>query len=158
MIHKLDFLVRFWELKARHHADDGSLSAREQVELLSLMQLVIDDLQLPPRGPCERPKSAIAVDLIGDGAIARVELRYVSAGALVVASREPCDTGGSLVLRAIHPVTRVETSFPCRVLWTYGDTPSTPALVVDGVPERRNGSILAPPRTLGLARHERLSA
>lgn len=158
MIHKLDFLVRFWELNARHRDDADTLSASERIELLSLMQLVIDDLQPPERGSCARPPTAIGVDLIGDGTIARVELRYVSAGALVVTSQDAFGADGPLVLRAVHPTTRAETSFPCKVLWTYGSHPTTTALVVDGIPQRRKGSNLSSKTHLGLLRHERLVA
>src|SRR5579863_8740846 len=55
VIDKLGFLVRFWQLKARHARIGQPLGAREQLELLSLMQLVSSDFRLPPPGPCPRP-------------------------------------------------------------------------------------------------------
>ena len=59
MIDKLDFLVRFWELKARNASLGEPLGPREQIELLSLMQLVTGDVEVPPAGPVDRPKSAV---------------------------------------------------------------------------------------------------
>jgi hypothetical protein len=52
VIDKLGFLVRFWELKARHATLGEPLSASEQLELLSLMQLVTGDCKMPPPGTC----------------------------------------------------------------------------------------------------------
>src|SRR6188768_3493796 len=51
LIEKLDFLVRFWELKARNASLGEPLGSQEQIELLSLMQLVTGDLESPPAGP-----------------------------------------------------------------------------------------------------------
>ena len=50
MIEKLDFLVRFWELKARHATLGEPLGQDEQRELLSLLQLVTGDMHLPEIG------------------------------------------------------------------------------------------------------------
>src|SRR5688500_10659642 len=43
LLDKLDFLVRFWELKARNGSLGAPLAPNEQIELLSLMQLVTGD-------------------------------------------------------------------------------------------------------------------
>src|SRR5262249_38730949 len=47
MLDKLDFMVRFWQLRARHDAIGAPLSAFERVELLSLIRLMAQDLRLP---------------------------------------------------------------------------------------------------------------
>ena len=67
MIDKLDFLVRFWELKARNASLGEPLAPREQIELLSLMQLVTGDLDTPQIGPIDRPRGALPAQMIGDG-------------------------------------------------------------------------------------------
>ena len=69
MMEKLDFLVRFWELKARHDLVGEPLSASEQIELLSLLQLVTGDLELPRPGTLPRPKNVIPAEPIGEGVI-----------------------------------------------------------------------------------------
>src|SRR4051794_4186045 len=40
VIEKLDFLVRFWELRARYEALGVPLTKHERLELLSLLQLI----------------------------------------------------------------------------------------------------------------------
>src|SRR5438552_14348728 len=85
VIEKLDFLVRFWELKARHATLGQPLAAREQVELLSLMQLVGGDCAMPDAGPVHRGRGSLPAQLIGDGTMKAIEIRSVSASALLVA-------------------------------------------------------------------------
>lgn len=139
VIEKLDFLVRFWELKARHATLGEPLAAREQVELLSLMQLVQGEFAVPPAGPIRAARGALPAQLIGDGGMRRVEIRGLSAGALILASGTPIATGGQVILRAADAVTGVEYALPCKVLWVHpGSTkePCTIAVVVDGIPTR----------------------
>ena len=137
LIDKLDFLVRFWELKARNASLGEPLVPREQIELLSLMQLVTGDLDVPAVGPVERPRSALPAQMIGDGTILPVEIRSVSAGGR-----------RSSVARRSSPRARTSscappmrsrassTSCPCNVLWVYRGAPTILALSVDGIPTR----------------------
>ena len=66
---KLDFLVRFWELRARYEAIGIPLTKSERFELLSLMQLVASEDEpcliclapdgLPSRSQFTVPKSGL---------------------------------------------------------------------------------------------------
>jgi hypothetical protein len=157
VIDKLDFLVRFWELRARHATLGEPLAAHEQVELLSLMQLVTPDAQLPEAGPVARSKHAIPAQVIGDGAIKAIELRYVSAAGLLVASAAPLAVGAQVVVRAIDAISGVDYALPCKVVWVYGGSPSTMALSVDGIPKRSVfGAVGEPHVAMNLGKAERL--
>ena len=137
MIEKLDFLVRFWELKARNASLGMPLQSREQIELLSLMQLVTGDLDAPPVGPVARPKGALPAQMIGDGTILPVEIRNVTADA----------------------ISGVEYALPCKVLWLYRAAPTIIALVVDGNPTRAVFAGIPEPRMsmpLALGKHARM--
>ena len=148
VIEKLGFLVRFWQLRARHASRGEPLTAGEQLELLSLMQLVTTDLRMPLPGSCARPSNAIAGQLIGEGRVLPVEVRHVCAAALLVGCRPGCRAptpGEHVILRAADAVSGVEYVLPCSVEWVYGGAPNTPsptataviaAVVVDGVPTR----------------------
>ena len=150
MIDKLGFLVRFWQLRARHASRGEPLTASEQIELLSLMQLVTSDLRMPVPGPCSRPSNAIAGQLIGEGSVVPVEVRHVCAAAVLVGCRpagRALAPGDHVILRAADAVSGVEYVLPCSVEWVYGGSSSTPspsgtpatliaAVVVDGVPTR----------------------
>jgi hypothetical protein len=144
MLHKLDFLVRFWELKARHALLGEPLGAAEQVELLSLLQLVTGDLDVPAAGPAPRSRDALPIQVIGDGAIVGAELRNVSAGALLVACAAAMQTGSGVVVRVTDAVSGVEFAIPCTVIWTHDGKPNTMALAVDGIPTRNQ--FIAPQR------------
>ena len=136
MIDKLGFLVRFWQLKGRHAILSSPLSASEQVELLSLMQLVTGDFTMPPRGTCARPASPLPAQLIGEGTILAVEVRHVCAAALLVASVKPMSLGERVILRAADAVSGVEYVLPCSLAWVHDGSPCIMALVVDGIPTR----------------------
>lgn len=159
MIDKLDFLVRFWELKARNGSLGEPLAGQEQIELLSLMQLVTADLDVPAIGPIERPKHALPAQMIGDGTILSVEIRSVAAGAVIVGSASIVPVGAQVILRAADAITGVEYAFPCNVLWVYRGTPAIVALSVDGIPTRRVFAGLPEPRLtmpLPIGKHARL--
>jgi hypothetical protein len=145
VIEKIDFLVRFWELEARNATLGQPLSSAEQVELLSLMQLVTGDRKMPPAGPVVRTRSALPAQVIGDGTMKAVEIRSVSASAILVAGPSAMSVGAQVIVRAADAVSGVEYALPCRVVWVYTATPCTMALVVDGVPTRTD--FATPPTT-----------
>lgn len=159
LIDKLDFLVRFWELKARNISLGDPLAPREQIELLSLMQLVTGDLDVPPVGPVDRPRSALPGQMIGDGTILSVEIRSVSAAAVVVSCAGTVPVGAQIILRAADAITGVEYALPCKVLWVYKGSPTIVALSVDGIPTRSVFAGVPEPRMsmpLALGKHERM--
>jgi hypothetical protein len=159
LIEKLDFLVRFWELKARNASLGEPLAGREQIELLSLMQLVTGDLDAPSAGPVERPRGALPAQMIGDGTILPVEIRNVTAAAVIVSCASTIPAFAPVILRAADAITGVEYALPCKVLWVYRGAPTIVALVVDGIPTRAVFAGIPEPRMsmpLALGKHERL--
>ncbi len=159
MIDKLDFLVRFWELKARNASLGEPLAPREQIELLSLMQLVTNDLDIPAAGPVERPKGALPAQLIGDGTILAVEVRSVGAAAVLVSAASGVAEGAQIILRAADAISGIEYALPCRVIWVYRSSPTILALAVDGIPTRAIFAEVPEPRMampLSLGKTERL--
>jgi hypothetical protein len=160
VIDKLGFLVRFWELKARHATLGQPLLGHEQLELLSLMQLVTGDCQVPPPGTCARPSNAIPAQLIGEGTILPVEVRHVNAAALVLSSVKPMALGERVIVRTADAVSGVEYVLPCSVVWVYDASPCIMALVVDGIPTRSELAAHPEPRAahhvLAMGRQVRL--
>jgi len=159
LIEKLDFLVRFWELKARNASLGEPLASREQIELLSLMQLVVGDLDAPSAGPVERPRGALPAQMIGDGTILPVEIRNVTAAALIVSCASTIPAFAPVILRAADAITGVEYALPCKVLWVHRGAPTIVALVVDGIPTRAVFAGIPEPRMsmpLALGKHQRL--
>jgi hypothetical protein len=148
VIDKIGFLVRFWELKARHATMGQPLSAPEQVELLSLMQLVTGDLRMPEPGPCARPSDPLPAQLIGEGTVLSVEVRHVSAAALLVASVKPMSRAERALVRTSDAITGVEYTLPCSVAWVHDGAPCIMCLCVDGVPTRAELEALGGPRAL----------
>ena len=155
MFEKLDFLVRYWQLSARHATIGEPLSGPEQRELLALLQLVTTDLPVPRPGSLLKTGPSLPAQVIGDGGIRAVDIRHVSAGALLVTTLTPFTAGARLILRAADAVIGVEYAIPCKVQWCYAGAPHSMALVIDGHPtrsdfeSRRGGAIFS-------QRHERL--
>jgi hypothetical protein len=161
LIDKLDFLVRFWELKARNASLGEPLGPNEQIELLSLMQLVTGDLDVPSAGPIERPKGALPAQMIGDGTILAVEVRSISAAAVVVSCASVVPAGTHIILRTADAISGVEYALPCTVLWVYKGAPTIVALHVDGIPTRAVFASVPVPSMampLALGKHARLRA
>jgi hypothetical protein len=159
VIDKLGFLARFWELKARHATLGQPLSPSEQLELLSLMQLVTSDFRMPEPGTCARPANALPAQLIGEGTILPVEVRHVCAAAMLVASARTMAPAERVIIRTADAVSGVELSFPCSVAWVYDASPCILAIVVDGIPVRSEFTAITEPRTanvLSLGRQVRL--
>ena len=146
MVDKIGFLVRFWELKARHATLGQPLSAREQLELLSLMQLITTDFKLPEPGTCARPADALPAQLIGEGTILPVEVRHVCAAALLVASAKSMTPAERVIIRMADSISGVEYALPCSIAWVYDATPCIMALIVDGIPTRTEFAIMPEPR------------
>jgi hypothetical protein len=138
MLEKLDLMVRFWELTARHATVGHPLSTDEQVELLSWMQLITSDLEVPGPGPLAQNGGALPAQVIGAGTSQAVELRAVLARALLVTSASPIPPGASVLLRATDAVAGVEYIIPCVVKWVHYAGPCSLALVVDGIPTRKS--------------------
>lgn|GEM_PF-1667395 len=136
MIDKLDFLVRFWQLKGRHATLGEPLDQHEQAELLSLMQLVTADLRIPAQGPAGRVANALPAQMIGAGASLAVDVCAVTAAALVVTGKAALAAGAPVVVRATDAVTGVEYVIPCKVAWAHAGSPVTIALAIDGIPTR----------------------
>ncbi len=136
VIEKLGFLVRFWGLRARHATLGQPLASGEQLELLSLMQLVTSELKVPAPGTRARPDDALPAQLIGQGGMLPVEIVHVSAAALVVTGARSMPSGERVILRTADAVSGVEYTLPCTVAWAHSGRPDAMALVVDGIPAR----------------------
>jgi hypothetical protein len=159
LIDKLDFLVRFWELSARHATLGHPLVAAEQLELLSLMQLVNADAQVPPVERADPVDDALPAQLIGEGSILTVEMRDVTASGVRVVSADTMQVGTHVVLRTADAVSGVEYVLPCTVAWVLRGAPNTMALTVDGIPSRTNffSPVDAHARgSFAMGRHQRL--
>lgn len=63
MLDKLDFMMRFWDLKARHESLGAPLLPVERVELLSLLSLMATDDPLPEAGPPPRSEHALEAQI-----------------------------------------------------------------------------------------------
>jgi hypothetical protein len=159
VIDKLDFLVRFWELSARHATLGEPLLSSEQLELLSLMQLVNADARVPEIAHAPPSDEAVPAQLIGEGAILSVEIRDINASGVRVACAYTLPVGARVIVRAADAVSGVEYVLPCSVAWVHRGAPHTMALVVDGIPSRK--SFFAPTDThsrpsFAMGRHQRL--
>jgi hypothetical protein len=88
-----------------------------------------------------------------------MEVRAISAAALIATSEGRVPVGARVIVRAADAVGGVEYALPCTVAWVHTGTPHTMALVVDGVPARK---IFSSPEeihvrgTLMMGHHERL--
>ena len=122
--------------RAGYTSIEGVDTSPEQIELLSLMQLVTGDFRMPEPGACDRPADALPAQLIGEGTIMPVEVRHTSAAALLVAAAKPMTPGERAIVRMSDAISAVEFALPCVVAWVYDASPCIMALVVDGIPTR----------------------
>jgi len=141
VLEKLDFMMRFWDLKARHGFLGAPLSPVERVELLSLLGLMATDDPLPPPGPPPRSEHALEALVTTCGHFIAVEVRMVCARGLVVACVTPVPTGQSTLVRLARDGTGIEYTLPCVVEWGVVGTPSSMALCVDGAPARMSFTV-----------------
>lgn len=137
MLEKIDFLIRFWELRARHEHLGAPLDPSEQRELLSLLQLVTDDLKMPEARPLPPSSGAqCPAHAIGEAGVLSVDVRVVTASGLVVTAARKLAANEAVIVRATEPIIGIEYSLPCRVAWVHPGAPVTMAFIVDGVPTR----------------------
>jgi hypothetical protein len=144
MLQKLDFLVRFWQLRARHHALGTPLSEAECGELWSLLRLVALERGLPNPGPPPNNDHGIPVQLTAPGGFVAGDVRRIFADGLVVACVRPLPTGSSTIARLADAVTGVEFTLPCEVEWTFVASPSAMCLRINGSPTRATFAIPQP--------------
>lgn len=145
MIEKLDFMVRFWQLRARHEASGEALTAAERLELLSLLRMMATDQRLPERGPLPYSTGhGLPVQLTAPGGFIASELRLVCADGIVLSCATPLRVGDSTMVRLADAVAGVEYTLPCVVAWVLSGAPSTMALRVDGSPSRLGFAIPMP--------------
>lgn len=144
MLEMLDFMVRFWQLRARHGATSPTLTASERTELLSLLQMLACDLHLPAAGPAPKVEHGLPAQLTAPGGFLAGELRYVCPEGLIVASTSPLRCGTSTVVHVADAVAGVEFEIPCVVQWARVGVPSAMGLRVDGDP-RRMAFAIPPP-------------
>lgn len=136
MIEKLDFFVRFWELRARYEAAGVPLDEAERVELLSLLQLVASDGRGSEPGPAPSARRSLPVQMTARGGFLAGDLREVGAEQIVVAAAETLAEGDRVIVYLADAVTGIEYALPCVVLWTHEGAPCAMGLAVDGVPTR----------------------
>lgn len=139
MLDKLDFMVRFWRLRARHEALEKPLSAFERAELLSLLQLMATDEHLPKAGPPPRSDMGLPVQIMAPGGFILGEIRLVCPEGIVVACKTTMRAGQSIIVRMADAIAGVEFTLPCVVDWAYTGVPgalSSMAFRVDGIPTR----------------------
>jgi hypothetical protein len=136
MLDKLDFMVRFWRLRARHEVLEQPLSAFERMELLSLLQLMATDQTLPEPGPPPRAEQSFPLQITAFGGFMSGELRRVCPDGIVIACSAPLTAGQSTMVRLVEAIAGVEYVLPCVVVWSYAGSPSAAALRIDGVPTR----------------------
>ncbi len=137
MFEKLDFMMRFWHLRARFGDPRGGLSASERIELMSLMRLMATDHALPDPGPPPRTEEGFLVQMTSQHGFVAGELRLVCAGGVVVACHTPMPVGQSTLVRVADEDSGTEYTLPCLVEWGFVGNPSAMALRVDGVPAQR---------------------
>lgn len=142
MLDKLDFMVRFWRLKARHEAQGRPLSGFERVELLSLLKLVAGDQHLPEAGPAPRSAQSVPLQILVAGRFQRAELRLVCPDGIVTAGPTPLAAGQRTIVRLVDAIAGVEYALPCVVVWHYaGSDEGVSALRIDGLPSRTTFSM-----------------
>jgi hypothetical protein len=136
VIEKLDFLVRFWELRARYEAVGGPLTERERVELLSRAQLVGADATGANLLAEASARQRLPVQMTAPGGFLSGEMRSVAAEQLVVAAARCLPEHERTIVYVADAVSGVEYALPCVVLWCQEDEPCLMGLGVDGIPTR----------------------
>jgi hypothetical protein len=138
VIEKFDFLVRFWELRARYEAMGMPLTKSERLELLSLLQLVAAEDEPSAVEAIDTGRRGIPVQITAGSGFLAGDLKDLSSERLVIGAVEQLPTGHRTLVYVADAVTGVEYSVPCRVIWSRDDEPCLIALAPDGLPTRSN--------------------
>lgn len=137
LLEHLDFMVRYWQLLARHGAAGEPLTAREQAELLSMVGLFSGDERLPAPGPAPSI-TGVPAQLTGAHGFVAGDLRGLAVEGLLVVTASPLVPGQRTVVRLADAVSGIELAVPCVVAWSRRGRPSANALRVDGMPSRQS--------------------
>jgi hypothetical protein len=145
MLDKLDFMVRFWRLKARNEARGVPLSGFERVELLSLLQLMAGEQHLPEAGPAPKTDQSFPLQVMVGGSFKSGELRLVCPDGIEIVTKAPLLPGQRTIVRFADAIAGVEYALPCLVAWCYRDgeesVSASIALRIDGLPTRTTFSM-----------------
>jgi len=133
---KLDFLIRFWELRARYETLGVPLTKDERFELLSLLQLLAAEDEPSAIESIDPSRRGVPVQVTAGSGFLAGELKDLSAERLVIGAVEPLSVGQRTILYVADAVSGVEYSVPCVVTFTRDDEPCLIGLAPDGVPAR----------------------
>jgi hypothetical protein len=133
---KLDFLVRFWELRARYETLGVPLSKAERFELLSLLRFLAADDEPSSIESIERSRRGIPAQLTAGSGFLAAELKDLSAERIVIGAVESLPQGRRTILYVADAVSGVEYAVPCVVTWSREGEPCHIGLAPDGVPTR----------------------
>lgn len=134
MLDKLDFMVRFWSLRARHEAG-AALTPLERGELLSLLSLMVIDDPMP-EPVAAPPGEGLPIQITARGGFLAADLRHVCSAGLVVVTEASLSVGQSTVARVNNVDRGVTYTMPCVVEWIWPGARATVALRVNGAPTR----------------------
>jgi hypothetical protein len=133
---KLDFLVRFWELRARYEAIGVPLTKNERFELLSLLQLVATEDEPSAIETIDPSRRGVPVQLTAGSGFLSGDLKILSSERLVIGAVHPLPLGERTVAYIADAVTGIEYTVPCIVTWAREDEPCLIGLAPDGLPSR----------------------
>ncbi len=143
MIETFDFLMRFWELRARFERLDEGMTQAERLELLSLLQLLTSaSVARDTSEPCSAAERGLPVQLTAGSGFLAATVNEVGADGLIVTAAEPIRPSSRTVAYVADAINGVEYSLPCVVAWAREAEPWMMGLAIDGVPVR--GQFLAP--------------
>jgi hypothetical protein len=142
VIETLDFLIRFWELRARFEQCGDLLSEAERLELLSLFPLVTGAAISAAPDCSSGQRRGIPVQLTAGNGFLAADVRELRADGLVVGAAEPIDPGSRTMAYFADAVSGIEYSLPCVVAWALEAEPWIMGLALDGLPTR--AELLAP--------------
>jgi hypothetical protein len=131
---KLDFLVRFWELRARYEAIGVPLTKNERFELLSLLQLVASEDEPSAIEAVDSSRRGVPVQLTAGSGFLSGDLKELTSERLVVGAVSPLTVGERTVVYIADAVTGIEYTVPCVVSWAREDEPCLIGLAPDGLP------------------------
>ncbi len=140
---KLDFLVRFWELRARFEVLGVPLTKSEGFELLSLLQFLAADNEPEAIESIDASSRGIPAQLTAGSGFLAAELKDLSAERLVIGAVEGLPNGQRTILYVADAVSGVEYVVPCVVTWSREDEPCLIGLAPDGVPTRSEFTVPA---------------